>query len=106
MKDAEKAADNYARVTGRGPCLIPKEGHAGIICHEMDYCQCDIKEAFTWGAAYQAEQDRKRIADLEFALEELVGCDCETEGMYTVIKCTVCKVLDGQALAPAREEEK
>lgn len=58
-KKLEAAANQWVRKhssSDQGPCLIPKEGRPGITCHERDYCECEMSEAYKAGAEWQAKQ--------------------------------------------------
>jgi predicted nuclease with TOPRIM domain len=83
MKDPDfrEEAEKYACETFRpnqGPCLVPKPGRQGISCHENDFCECEVLNAFEAGAAtgYTKGKAEKERDQLEHHLAEAQN-DCK-----------------------------
>ncbi len=56
---------------GKGPCLIPKNGAQLPICHERDFCECDMVQARNWCETYFLAENERLKADLESAVHVL-----------------------------------
>lgn len=49
-----------------GPCLIPREGSNMPSCHERDFCQCDMEEAYLAGQLAERERVKPVLEAAEF----------------------------------------
>lgn len=78
MTDLEKAANNYLTRNHptKGPCLIPNPGVSAVSCHENDFCECEMGDAFAEGF-YLAEAEIKRLRQ---ALEEIIDSPQDHSG--------------------------
>lgn len=64
------------KVLTKGPCLIPNpesitKDSTLLVCHESDYCDCEMKEAFKAGFALATKMHEECVKGLVEALEQI-----------------------------------
>jgi hypothetical protein len=96
----EEKRAQYILKMDKGPCLIPKPGRLAPSCHEYDYCECEMCDAWQNGYSEGIGSLAEKLLIAEEALT-LIAAPKRPDGTYNRDR-EACEQLAKDALLKIR----